>query len=99
MRVLVLCALIAAMFLPEAQAAEPKRYTMLPGGGYVVSYPTALWQGSFKVSRRTSNAPVAVAPFDPKACAEVRLDAWAGVASPDRARGTAAQGNAKMLSS
>ena len=75
MRVLVLCALVAAMLVPEAQAGEPKRYTMV-ADGYVVSYPTAPWQGSFKVSRRTTNAPVAIPPFDARACAEVRLDAW-----------------------
>ena len=76
MRVLVSCALVAALSVLVAQAGEPKRYTMQSNGGYVVSYPTAPWQGSFKVSRRTANAPVAMPPFDPRACAEVRLDAW-----------------------
>ena len=71
----LLCALLALIPLAQAQA-DAKRYTLLPGGGYVVSNLSNPEQPSFRVSPRTNYAPVLVSPFDPRMCSEVRLDAW-----------------------
>ena len=71
----LLCALLVLTPLVQAQA-DAKRYTLLPGGGYVVSNLSNPEQPSFRMSPRNGYAPVLISPFDPRMCEELRLDAW-----------------------
>ena len=75
MRTFLAGVVLAIALIGDAQA-DAKRYTLLPGGGYVVSNLSNPAQPSFKVSPRRRYAPELISPFDPRMCAEVRLDAF-----------------------
>ena len=75
MRTFLAGVVLAIALIGDAQA-DAKRYTLLPGGGYVVSHLSNPEQPSFRVSPRRSYAPALISPFDPRMCAEVRLDAF-----------------------